>query len=399
MKKKKGTRLLAVLLAALIVSSTSALVYAADTDTNTTDTTVSSSEENIYAFPDEMPTASIPDNLLDGTYTVPVYMYVSNQDEASMGNGALSHTATITINNGIATAHLTFHEMPFLDAYGHLEKLWIYNSPNADGEGERIEVNADKTEWIVFEKTRVKTLVDCSFTMPSVNNIVRCRVQVDAMGDSLQDARLVFDFSSLADYVSNIDFSVLKAKITEAEAIDNSDGKYTSNSYSEMQDSLDYGKSVVTNANATQENVDMAVEVVQNGIDNLIPCVQDKSALQALVDEANQYNNDDGKYTEDSYSAVQQMLQFANYVLDNDDISLEVYDNVVNALRNAIDGLVETGLTPVEVDTSVLEQKISECVTIVNTDGMYTEESYSEFTAALENAKAVLADDKKHKIV
>ena len=46
MKKKKGTRLLAVLLAALIVSSTSALVYAADTDTNTPSTTVSENAEN-----------------------------------------------------------------------------------------------------------------------------------------------------------------------------------------------------------------------------------------------------------------------------------------------------------------------------------------------------------------
>lgn len=278
MKNNKAKKLVALLLAALIVSSSSALVYAADAN-DETNTTVNSTEDDIYAFPDEMPTATIPDKLPDGTYEVPVYMYVSNQDEASMGNGALNHTATITMNNGVATAHLTFHGMPFLDAYGHLEKLWIYNSPNADGEGERIEVSSDKTEWIVFEKQRIKTLVEGSFVMPSVNNIVRCRVQVDAMGDSLQDARLVFDFSSLADYVSSVDFSVLKAKIAEAEAISNTDGKYTEESYAALTTAVERAKTVLANESKTQESVDNAITAVQTAIEGLVEAEVEPVAL------------------------------------------------------------------------------------------------------------------------
>ena len=86
-----------------------------------------------------------------------------------------------------------------LDTSGHLEKLWIYQPSGADGKDEKTEVNADKTESVTVGNESVNTLRECSFIMPSANNVVRCCVRIDAMGDNEQDARLVFDFIALAE--------------------------------------------------------------------------------------------------------------------------------------------------------------------------------------------------------
>lgn len=151
-------------------------VYAAEIETST-NTDVH--ETGVYDFPEILPTANMPENLSDGVYNVPVYMYTRYTDEASMGNGAINHEATVEIKNSTATVHLGFHDMPFLDLYGHLENLWYY-----DEDGEKYEVTVDESEWLVNEDTldRVKTIRLCSFVLPATGAETVCRVNVDAMG-------------------------------------------------------------------------------------------------------------------------------------------------------------------------------------------------------------------------
>ena len=255
-------------------------------------------EEDIYAFPQNKPTAQFDTNLSTGTYEVPVYLYVYDSDEASMGNGALTHTASIDWNQetGKAVAHVRFHDMPFMDAVGHLEKLWYYDADNT-----AYEVTAEETEWIINDETmnRVNTLRQGCFELPALGAETVVRVRVDAMGDSEQRARMVFDWANIkgGSGQTSPDTTFLEEKLAEAEAIDNSGGQYTSDSFADLENAIEYARTVLAATEATQEEIDGAADIVQNGMDNLIPCVTDKSALQALADEAGQYSNDDGRYT------------------------------------------------------------------------------------------------------
>lgn len=225
-------------------------VYAAETEISTSTDIL---ETDVYDFPETLPTASMPEKLSDGVYNVPVYMYARYTDEASMGNGAINHEATVEINNSTATVYLGFHDMPFLDLYGHLENLWYY-----DENGEKYEVTVDESEWLVNEDTldRVKTIRLCSFVLPTTRAETVCRVKVDAMGDSEQDARLVFDWNSIRVVKAEIDTSTLEAKIAEAEAISNDDDKYTAESYTALQEMIETAKSALTAEDLTQEYAD-----------------------------------------------------------------------------------------------------------------------------------------------
>ena len=87
--KKPFKKITALLLSALMaVGSGTVAASAANADPYAVSSGEQENEDN-YAFPEEMPTTAIPDELPDGSYSVPVYMYVSNRDTASMGNGAL----------------------------------------------------------------------------------------------------------------------------------------------------------------------------------------------------------------------------------------------------------------------------------------------------------------------
>ena len=231
-------------------------------------------EDGPVDFPDEMPTESFDMTLPDGNYTVPVYMYNAYDDVASMGNGAIEHTATVVKQGQTLTIHVFFHDMPFMDQYGHLEKLWYYTGTNYSLEDRR-EVTAVRTEILYNEDTNayVKTLREGSFVAPHSEAVIGCRVQVDAMGDSLQNARLVFDYSKVKQ-ILDIDTSTLEVKIAEAESIKNDDGRYTTDTYTALQNALIEAKNVLKADNLTQDQVDVQVVTLTDAISALVEVKQ-----------------------------------------------------------------------------------------------------------------------------
>ena len=352
--------------------SLNSIVYAVDESAD--------AEEDMYAFPDELPTATIPAGLANGEYTVPVYMYNIMNDVASMGNGAIGHEAVLSVEGDEYTAHLTFHDMPFLDLYGHLEKLWYY-----DTEGTDHEVTVEESEWLYNEdtKARVKTIRKCSFILPENSAETKCRVRVDAMGDSEQDARIVFDFSSLTENVSGVDTAALEAKVSEAKAISNDDGKYTEESYSALQQYVTIGESAITAEDLTQELADQLVVLIQGAIDGLVEVeitnAVDTAALEAKVSEAKAISNDDGKYTEESYSALQQYVTIGESAITAEDLTQELADQLVVLIQGAIDGLVEnnksseTTTSTTSTETTTTETTSTATTTVPSReDGIYT---------------------------
>ncbi len=64
----------------------------------------------------------------DGTYDVPVYLKHFDKDRESMGNPALRKIARVKVENGEATYKIYASMMPFGNAEGGVEKLYIYNT-------------------------------------------------------------------------------------------------------------------------------------------------------------------------------------------------------------------------------------------------------------------------------
>lgn len=54
---------------------------------------------------------------------------------------------------------------------------------------------------------RVKTIRECSFVLPTEKSDVICRVKVDAMGETEQDAILVFDYAKLVRTDSDVRYN------------------------------------------------------------------------------------------------------------------------------------------------------------------------------------------------
>ncbi len=352
-----------------------------------------STEDDYYAFPETKPTASIPSNIPEGTYEVPVYMYARYTEEASMGNGAIGHTAAITVENGTATAYLEFHDMPFLDAYGHLEQLWYY-----DTEGNRCSVEVDETEWLINESTmdRVKTIRKCHFVLPTTDAEIVCRVKVDAMGDSEQDARLVFDYSGLSGSSNTVDTTALNNKIKEAEAISNDNGIYTDESYASLQEIIELAKLAVSAPDLTDEYAAGFITLLQGAIDGLEkkgtdtpdnPDVPDVpiTELEAKIAEAEIELNRSYQYTSESIEALTEVIDIAKNALTAPDLTEEYAQDLAELLQGKIDEL--------KVNHATLKYVLNIAKSYNNDDGSYTEDSFEILQTCIAEAEKALESE------
>ena len=182
-------------------------------------------------------------NYTGDTYKVPVYMYAAIQptDEGntpSMANGALAREASITVVEDTLYLNLAFNAISFTDdAAGHLQKLWYY-----DNTGKLNETTNSKLGYIYDQSDLSNSysyIEETSIPLDSVANDdagtfpsdIRCRVKVDAMGDTEQECYLVIDWNNLkCNYWSNVEEAIERAK-----AISNDDSKFTVESFNNLQ--------------------------------------------------------------------------------------------------------------------------------------------------------------------
>ncbi|MCM1362431.1 MAG: LPXTG cell wall anchor domain-containing protein, partial [Clostridiales bacterium] len=141
----------------------------------------------------------------------------------------------------------------------------------------------------------------------------------------------------------NVDVAALEAKLSEAKAISNDDGKYTADSFAVLEQYIAIAEPAVTADDLTQETADQLVILLQNAIDGLIETTVsvDTSALEAKIAEAEVINNDENKYTAESYNALQEMIDTAKSALTAEDLTQEYADAFVGLIQNSIDGLEE----------------------------------------------------------
>ena len=152
-----------------------------------------------------------------------------------------------------------------------------------------------------------------------------------------------------------------------------------------FEKALQEAKAVLDNAYATQEEVNTAWGNLLEGIWGLGLTQGDKTMLEQLIAKADQMIPDQDKYVQDNWQKLADALDAAKEVMADGDTMEEDVQPAAKTLLNAI--LAQR----FKADKSILEGLVNKAEGM-NLDG-YTAKSVAVFTAAFQNAKAVLADE------
>ncbi|HIZ43234.1 MAG TPA: glycoside hydrolase family 92 protein [Firmicutes bacterium] len=213
---------------------------------------------------------------------------------------------------------------------------------------------------------------------------------VKALNDALNTAKAIGEDASVADVQNaisalqtardglTVDRSALEALIKDAEALAEQTESYTEASLEALKTAISGAQSICDKEDATVAEIAQAVSDLQAAIDAL---VVDRSALAAVIAEAEALAEKTGEYTEESLAALQAAIDAAKAAYDKEDATAEEVAQAASDLQTAIDALT--------LDRSDLETAIGEAETALERAGYYTIDSADALRAALDAAKAV----------
>lgn len=148
--------------------------------------------------------------------------------------------------------------------------------------------------------------------------------------------------------------------------------------------SYDGERTVLANADATQEDVDQAAAMLAAARDALVEAVTaDLDELRAFVDKVD--GLDPALYTPESWSAFSEALAAAQALLVDDATTQNQADAALASLQEAYGALMRA-----DVDTQALEELVSKAEGLKASD--YSQGTWADLEAALEAAREVLAD-------
>ena len=165
---------------------------------------------------------------------------------------------------------------------------------------------------------------------------------------------------------------------------------YTSGSFAIFTEALEAAKSTLDNlASASQSDIDKAKEDLVNAITGLVD-IQD---LKAVINKANAIIGSDVEYTEATFNALKEALEAANTVLANADATKDMVTEAIDNVDKAIDSLVVVENKPANKEQ--LQALVDKASSISEEDLSKVEDEslVAEFKEALEEAKAILADE------
>ncbi|MDM0612656.1 hypothetical protein QTH09_16710, partial [Clostridium perfringens] len=134
------------------------------------------------------------------------------------------------------------------------------------------------------------------------------------------------------DVVSSADKTELEKLLNEK--VDTSG--MTADSIKDYEDALALGQQIFDNPNATQQEVNDAINAIKGCKDALKP---DKSGLQSAIDKAKD-TLANGNLTPDSQQALQNAINKAEGVLNNSNATLDDVNSAINDLEAATNGAV-----------------------------------------------------------
>ncbi|MGE7916294.1 S-layer homology domain-containing protein [Lysinibacillus xylanilyticus] len=232
-------------------------------------------------------------------------------------------------------------------------------------------------------------------TLPDGTDVTGKTVQVNYNGSGNLQGKNSVPVRSFTKDITNVDKLQLEAKVKEVNSLTESD--YTSESWAVFQKALNDAKAVLNDQNATQAEVDAALEALNKAYEGLakVPTAPevDKTALQNKVTAINNENLKETEYTPASWKAMQEALAEAEAKLADGKATQEEVDAALEALNKAYEGLAKVPTTS-EVDKTALQNKVA----AINNENLketeYTPASWNAMQEALAEAEATLTDGK-----
>ena len=175
--------------------------------------------------------------------------------------------------------------------------------------------------------------------------------------------------------------------------------KYPDNNWKDFKDALDKAKDVAEDKDATEDEIDEALKNLKDAADNLenekkkdIDDLREdlKKAIEKYEqeyptkDKDEKENKTEDKYTPDSWKDLQDEIEEAKKVRDDEDATEEDLKNALEELEDAVKDLVK------KPTKDNLKDAIDKYDKLDKVD--YTEDSWDEFKDALDKAKEVNED-------
>ena len=193
-------------------------------------------------------------------------------------------------------------------------------------------------------------------------------------------------YAELLNMIHHLDFtgntSDLSVLVDAAKGLN--EEVYTPETWKPFAEALKAAEAVLADENALQDDIDKAKNALQTAMDALKKIPVDKSALEKLVNRVDG-KYDLSKYTKETADIFKAALDAAKAVLADENATQAQVQAVHDNLRNAEFGL---RLIP---NKDALEDLINK---VENMDlSKYSDDVQKEIRSALDNAKAVMADE------
>ena len=198
--------------------------------------------------------------------------------------------------------------------------------------------------------------------------------EVDAITDRLLNAIWMLEFKGG-------DKETLKVNIELVEKLNKND--YTKESWESLQAKLSIAKEVYEDENALVDEIEEAINNLQDAINTLVKKDVNKILLQELVTMIGGLNSNEYIYT--TWENLDKNLELANKVLINEEATQEEVDMAYNNLLRAY---LELRLKP---SKDKLEDLINKAEALNKEN--YTEETWEKVESALKKAKVVMTNE------
>lgn len=231
-------------------------------------------------------------------------------------------------------------------------------------------------EWILAENVSFDGTSDSEMRFVSFDPIDAKYIQlVITEGSGSHAAASEIDFFRFVDER----FAVLDEAVANAESFIESAQNYTEESIAEIRSMINAAEIIRNNPDASNEEIEKAVNDLNSAVSLAEPT--NLAELKSRYDEANAIQNNN--YTSATWLALKNSLSKANAILIGSGRTYEMVEDAIAAINAAIDGL------RYNLDLSALQALVSESSALHKED--HEEQGWSEFTEALEAAKAILA--------
>lgn len=268
-----------------------------------------------------------------------------------------------------------------------------------------------------------KKLKDSKATLISISNILNAIKEFESMtsedyttssweaySNTIEEAKDVAKMATTKKQVTDILVKVIymKSNLVKEVKVDKNElntlyencksfvkDDYTEDSWKVFEQAFIEAEKVINNVNATQEEVNLALENLQVAVETLENAKSevDKTQLQKLYSESLVFQEDE--YTKESWLVFSQSRDLARVVLDNEEATKEQVDNALDELNLAISKLEK--IKKEEIDVTSLQNLIT-LVEEIDLE-LYVEKGQVEFSSALAYAREVLSCPQSNEVV